>query len=338
MLRTACALSLAAISAVAGSAYAQVFIEDGQSNTINSRITNVVVVRDSAGGTPTAATIVNGGDLGRGGFAFEISLFVEGTSSVVLDGGRIRRSVVTLGDSLFRIESGIVNQDVYIDQNSRFIMNGGTAGFDVVAFATGSSTLNGGTIRNDFAVVESGRGVINGGTVENDVVALGDGFIEIFDGILEDDLIAENRAVINMFGGSLDDDVEAGDDSIVRLFGGSFGEDVEAFAGGRIEIFGGTFAANGIQNQDSGIASGGTSTIVISGTDFEIDGQAVGFGEIVATSGVLTGTLSDGSSLNSNILRVDEQGTLGTIILVPTPGSAVLLALGGALAGIRRRR
>jgi hypothetical protein len=75
-------------------------------------------------------------------------------------------------------------------------------------------------------------------------------------------------------------------------------------------------------------AQGGTINVYGSGFDYA-------YGPISASSGTLTGTLSDGSPLNLTFF----QESPGEIILNPTPEPATLslLALGG-LAMLRRRK
>lgn len=184
-----------------------------------------------------------------------------------------------------------------------------------------------------------------GGTFEQDLFAQRNGTLRLYDGTVDDDFIVIDNGVGVIFGGSVADDVEAENNASITIFGGSFGEDVEASDQSTISIFGGSYATAGLGNQDTGLAARGLGTIFVYGVGFQIDGSDVGFGEISATSGVLTGTLSDGTALETNIVRdrqrVGFRFPRGTIVLVeqavPTPGSVAVAVVAGLACAVRRR-
>ena len=109
---------------------------------------------------------------------------------------------------------------------------------------------------------------------------------------------------------------------------------IDAVAG-TINIHGGNITAGSATGNTfvdfySGIeAEGGVVNIKGTGFDFP-------YGAISATSGILTGTLADGTPLNLSFNQVHP----GEIILIPEPGAATLGALALLLTagGVLRRR
>ena len=73
-------------------------------------------------------------------------------------------------------------------------------------------------------------------------------------------------------------------------------------------------------------------TMEIHGTGFMIDGISVGYGQVTASSGWITGTLQNVDSLETAFYT---EGS-GSIILVPEPAAMGLLGLGGLLLRVRR--
>ena len=80
----------------------------------------------------------------------------------------------------------------------------------------------------------------------------------------------------------------------------------------------------------------GYTQMEISGINFSIDGSEVGFGKITASSGLLTGTLSNGNPINCNFTIADYAPYTASIELVPEPSTFLLLSLGTVM--LRKRK
>ncbi|MEM1166507.1 MAG: hypothetical protein AAGI30_09495 [Planctomycetota bacterium] len=228
------------------------------------------------------------------------------------------RENAELGESIF-------NTSLITDLNSSAVVNGATLTSDAIARNNSSITLNEAIVEGGLITANTSTAIVNGATIDRYVEACNDSNIHIIDG-------------------SFAGEVQARDSSTMQIMGGEFDDRVEAAERAVLEVFGGTLSTPGSDHQDIGLAARGLSTIYIYGINFQINGLDVDYGEITLTSGVLTGTLSDGTDIETLIARERQRvrGTryTGTIILVeqpvPTPGGASLLALSASIT--RRRR
>jgi hypothetical protein len=115
-------------------------------------------------------------------------------------------------------------------------------------------------------------------------------------------------------------------DDTQGLLTGGFYNLVSVAGSAVVEMTGGSIGGN--------LLLGGNGSIEIVGRDFAIDGVQFGFGELTATSGVLTGIFGSGETID-----VPFDRDLGaTIRLVPEPGTGLLLAAGLLALGGRRPR
>lgn len=226
-------------------------------------------------------------------------------------------------------------------------------------FAAVDATLNieGGSVGN-FLEVAFSEVNISGGTVGSGFAAYNGSTVNITGGSLAGLSFAGSSTAVNIAGGSVGG-VYAGNLSTANITGGTFGA-FEA-AGSTVNISGGTFGNDFVASFSSTTnISGGTfaedfaaflsSRVNLFGTSFVLDGVEMTdlvLGEAF-TVGVrdvtLSGVLADGSAfsfdLNSSSISGGdwfEFGATLTVTLVPTPGAAGVLAIGGLLAGRRRR-
>jgi hypothetical protein len=77
-----------------------------------------------------------------------------------------------------------------------------------------------------------------------------------------------------------------------------------------------------------------TSVVTFHGRDFSVHGALQWDGDRVLGTGLLTGEWTDGTLWAVNIMENDAGATIRAI---PDPATLSLLALGGALALLRRR-
>lgn len=184
--------------------------------------------------------------------------------------------------------------------------------------------------------------------------------IDIIDGGQVYSFFAHNNATITMSGGSVRT-MDAYDNSTITILDGlSYG--IRSFNNSNVTVLGGTVGGYFFALDNSSInISGGTingelrayynGIIYLIGSDFEVDGQALSYGDRLSDFGTyvenidygyhygtITGTLSDGSVLNG-LFKVYSTGLWGgtcDIIVIPEPATLSLLALGAFLSARKK--
>lgn len=247
-------------------------------------------------------------------------------------------SSVVHAEVLFN-DGGVHVVDTRIDD---FIQVRNAAGGAVTTVTFESGAFITGTDRFDDTVFVQGDSVINviDGRFVNDVSAYQRGELNIEGGQFDDDVFATNQAIVRLSGGVIEDDLEAFGNSRIVMTGGSIGEDIEA-DGGTIVISGGTFATGGIVDLDTGLGVSRGGSIQLIGSNFRLNGSAIGFGELTAETGLLSGVLADGSAFNdipfTRIMRGNGSPGSLTLSAIPEPSHCAVLALGGLIVVGRRR-
>lgn len=133
-------------------------------------------------------------------------------------------------------------------------------------------------------------------------------------GYIEGGLYARDTSTITISGGTTHSAVCAHDASKIFVSGGSLESDLQAYETSRITLAGGT-----VRGQLRVFESG---RIWIVGSGFQLDGIPVPFGDLIADSGTLTGTLASGDSLD-NAFRNGWTESSITLVSVSDPTTAL---------------
>jgi hypothetical protein len=290
-------IALALIILVSGvqSANAQIIFDNGAENVVDSSQTDYIIVRDSGMGAPTTVLVLDGADIP----SFDpdeqdTSIMVEGSSVVDMSGGVTVGGFNLVDDAIGIFTNGIVGDEVQLFGNS--IMTIGSP--DAVA-----------------TVLD----------IQDDLELAGNSIVDMYDGRVFDDVETTGSSVLNIFGGEFDEDIEAFDTTVINIFGGTFNTgfgDLDDIEGGeiavedfeisdgvevpnaaRINIHGGFFMGS-LFDPDFCAESDGVITIF--GSEFAVDGVPVPFGDIAVATGLLTGTLEDGSKLLNDFEIADN--------------------------------
>lgn len=137
--------------------------------------------------------------------------------------------------------------------------------------------------------------------------------------------------IIGAYSGRLG--LRAFDRSQVEISAGWMGDYLQAWDDTRINIFGGTLL-NELVSDDSAI-------LTIHGSNFAVDGQPFGYGELTSILGgysyddpvrYLTGTLANGEAIDNDFYI----GNNASIVLIPEPATLLLFGLSALM--LRRRR
>jgi len=277
-------------------------------------------------------------------------------SAVNISGGTVGRRFGADFGSTVNISGGSVGEEFFADSRSTVTISGGTVGEEFDAFDGSTVTISGGTVGDLFFANTNSAITISGGSVGERFEAF-ESTVHVSGGIVGSGFEG-NRSEVHISGGIVGEGFEAFR-STVNISGGIVGKRFETFLG-MVNVSGGSVgsgfeATAGVIN-----ISGGTigdsfsalngSTVNLFVSDISIDGTDLGLtlGETIEIEqrggALLEATLADGSffdlQLNSSFVSgqdfVSSDATL-TVTLVPTPGAAVALGLGGLFAARRRR-
>ena len=202
-----------------------------------------------------------------------------------------------------------VKHYAYVYDTSELAVLSGSIGIHLYAFDSSQVTVSGGSIGSTFAATDSSQVTVSGGSIVR-LNASGSSQVTVSGGSISDYLHAFGSSQVTVSGGSMDY-LKVFDSSQVTVSGGTIG--------GTMEIY---------------------STLTVVGSDFSISGVPVPLGTYTRPGepdpayGTLSGTLAMGETFTNNIEIHDD----GKLILTPEPATLSLLALGGLLLIVRRRR
>lgn len=243
------------------------------------------------------------------------------------------------------------------------VVGGGSVTAGTVSGGAGSNAINvsAGGVLNVFGGSISGGSVTTGGSAVG--ISQSGGQVNISGGSITGGSVAGGGFVYGLYmtggtatitGGNLHGghaDITGGGAGAIRAVGGSLtirggtiqgGDSVTdgsgAYAiygsGATISLYGGTVLAGTNSSAKGFYVNHGALNIYGSGFNYA-------YGSMAAGTGTLTGTLSDGSALNTTYELLSSGSYNGAINLiyspVPEPSSAALLALGGIALLTRRR-
>jgi hypothetical protein len=170
--------------------------------------------------------------------------------------------------------------------------------------------------------------------------------VELADGGEVGGLDPHDSSTVTISGGRVNMAMFASDSSTITMTGGTVWGVVDLAHSSSFTITGGILQAETFLAYDSATITmtGGTvyygftaeehSTVTIVGNNFEVDGVPVLYGDLSASSGILTGELLSGDPLDIHFGRYDD----AIITLIPEPSTALLVGLGlVGLATWRRR-
>lgn len=246
-----------------------------------------------------------------------------------------------------------INEDVWVDyqrwwvQTTVNLIDAGRIKYPYSLDAYGNSRVNilGGFIEYKLQAYGNSQVGISGGSIRGFMWTDGNSQVEISGGSISW-LCATNRSKVNISAGSIEDVLLATGGSKVNISGGSIGLKVHATNLGHVNISGGSiqdlFADAFSKINVSGSSIGGTlasnwsAILIIYGSDFAVDGEPFGYGELTSILGGfyrdepirrLSGTLVSGEPIDNDFYV----GYDAKIVLVPEPATLLLLGLGGLI-------
>ena len=285
---------------ISGFSYAITY-EDGETHTINDTESDTVYVRDNFWNEPTTLNVISGAN--------------------------IERWVEAYDTSLVQISGNATVGAVYPHNYSQVTITGGTLNH---------------MITRDYSQLD-----ISGNTTTGNILALGNSEITV-NCLINGDLFMEDSSRVNIFSGGVQLSMTVEHDSQVTINGGMVSSGM-AYDTSSIILNDGTAGELGARNYSEIHISGGvlssffwamgSGKLVVSGTDFMVDGQSIEYGTYDTggrdqVHGYLTGTLSNGDMINNDFYLYDN----ATLVLIPEPCTILLLGLGGLALRHKLRR
>ncbi len=285
------------------------------------------------------------------------NLFVLDSSSIDMSDGAVNGWLAAADAGSITMGGGVVN-GLLVENSAYAIMNAGTVTQWLEAWDSGVIIMNDG-LADSLLLADSSLLTMNAGTVDQidtyndsiatiyagtigsrDVIAWDSSVVKFLGGTVTGYLYAFDYSTVTMVGGTVDFDFDSWFESNAAFGGGTVTGDLDAWELSNMVWSGGTLGGE--------VFAGDTATITIIGTDFQVDGVPVPFGDLSAMTGVLTGTLESGDPINHVFYQgghdYDGDSSLflsGTITLVvPEPTTALLQGVAllslGLIAGSRR--
>ncbi|MCJ7777875.1 MAG: PEP-CTERM sorting domain-containing protein [Sedimentisphaerales bacterium] len=228
----------------------------------------------------------------------------------------VDRSSPGVGTQLELVEGGGIapGEDygsIYAFNDSQVTISGGQIGWSLEAHDRSKANLTGGYLGCEFFSSSINTAYISGGSVRA-AIAYGNGSLDISGGTFRWSVETQGSTQAVITGGNI-----AG---------------IHCLDSSRMYISGGTI----LGYINAGYYNDASSLITFYGSDFAINGQPVALGEYASSycsySGQVTGTLTDGSLLNTSF------GLKGNadILFIPEPATVLLVGLGVLV--LRRRR
>jgi hypothetical protein len=224
------------------------------------------------------------------------------------------------------------NLEAYED--SRINISGGWLGRSLLAWDRSQVDITNGSISDNLTAFDSSHVDISGGSISWESYATDNSQFDISGGSIGEFLLVDGSSQATISGGSIGTWLRALDTGQVEVSGGVIGEYLWASEDSQVDVLGGLIVGELRASLDG--------VMTIHGWDFAVDGQDVGYGELSSIFGYgyedepfrhLTGTLAS-FELIDNDFRI---GHNAKIVLVPEPGTLLLLGLGG-LAVLRKQR
>lgn len=141
-------------------------------------------------------------------------------------------------------------------------------------------------------------------------------------------LVLDDSSEATISGGTVNGAPQSRERSQLMVTGGLVRGGVTAIDSANVTISGGVLAKPAHYSDYAYVFADDSSTVTLVGTGFSLNGSAVGYGAIAATSGRLTGTLLSGDLLDAQMTRNDVSSiVLAPMIPVAEPSSTLLLSV-----------
>jgi hypothetical protein len=215
-----------------------------------------------------------------------------------------------------------INDDVWVDYQTLYMY-------------TTVNLMAGGRINEPYNLqaFEDSRINMLSGSIGGILSAFGSSQVDISGGSIST-IVSFNSSQIDISGGSILWNLYSYGSSQVNISGGSIGGSLCNYDSSQVNVSGGQIVDRFITLD--------YATLKIYGSDFAIDEQTFGYGELTSILGGhwydephrhLTGTLLSGELIDNDFYIGED----ARIVLVPEPASAMIIGIGGLFLFLRRR-
>jgi len=197
--------------------------------------------------------------------------------------------------------------------------------------------INGGSIDDSLDALDKCRVEFISGSIGEDLYAFHESRVDISEGSIGKHYFGVDASVTNIANCTIGGDIRANDIAILDIFDGSIGDRIIASGDAQITFYGGDIGGDIF----SGLARNGRWDISITtfvGADFAINDNPVNSGDLASDyavpgtepfwgdscmTGVITGTLANGDTLNNTFYLVEY----ADITFITAPGPAIEVAV-----------
>jgi hypothetical protein len=240
---------------------------------------------------------------------------------VLLVGGQAE-AVVNFNDGGYHVIDYIINDSVKVDYNTPGagtqidILSGGWLQYGLEAYGTSNVSINGGRVDSPFATWNNSRTVMYSGIVDRIAVNI--------------------NSELEIHGGEITGGIGISNNSSAIVTGGTIGE---IGIGGLLTMSGGTIL--------EGIGASGNGLVTLIGTDFQVNGHNVSYGDQASTwatpgidpwghpwlTGTVTGILESSDVINNSFTFYQN----GNITFIPEPATLFFFLAGSVIIRHKKR-